>query len=417
MYYSYIIQSLYNKVAMWSIFMIDWQLTLIQYNRTDLHGSRPMVVVSCDKCQSTKSIRIRRKSDVMDGQIPWECTACVANRPDKVEKSRTGALKAWQNQEYAQKVCDNTKRNWSNVELAKRMNAFKHTDSFKEKMTEVNKAKILTEKGRKSISEHSKKRWLNKDYRSNVIEAISQYNLEKWKDKEYREHISSVMKSKWCDKEYRARLTKAVYASCNNKIIGLLQYWLGISDIPLVNFEFNEIQIKQCEAVDYKPLLEKYHCLSNAGRGGIAYGAYHGDIPIAVCVFSPLPRQNITVGDCSNPRELSRLCIHPGYQRKNFGSWFISRCIKMLPQQYDGILTYADTTFNHDGAVYKAANFKFDGEVRPDYWYAAEDGWVMHKKTLYNQARNLKLTERQFADAFGYLKIYGDKKLRFIYIR
>lgn len=52
-------------------------------------------------------------------------------------------------------------------------------------------------------------------------------------------------------------------------------------------------------------------------------------------------------------------------------------------------LSYADTTFNHIGTIYKACGFKQDRIVKPDYWYAKEDGWVMHKKTLYNQAKKI----------------------------
>jgi hypothetical protein len=147
-----------------------------------------------------------------------------------------------------------------------------------------------------------------------------------------------------------------------------------------------------------------------------SYGAYLGDELIAVCVFSPLVRHNLP-WDKESSRELSRLCIHPRYQKKNFASWFVSRCMKSLDPKYKTIISYCDTTFNHDGAIYKACNFRLDGEVKPDYWYVSDDGWTMHKKTLYNHAKKMSLTEREFAELHGYRKIYGDKKLRFVYER
>lgn len=203
---------------------------------------------------------------------------------------------------------------------------------------------------------------------------------------------------------------------CPNKIVELIKYWLGISKIQVVDFSFADVAIVSCEAKDYKPILSKYHYLPNAGRGGIAYGAYLGEKLIAVCVFSPLVRQNLPC-NTKTTRELSRLCIHPKYQKKNFASWFVSRCIKNLPQKYTKIISYCDTTFNHDGATYKACNFKLDGEVKPDYWYVSEDGWVMHKKTLYNHARSLGLKEKDFAKEHGYRKVHGEKKLRFVFER
>jgi len=203
---------------------------------------------------------------------------------------------------------------------------------------------------------------------------------------------------------------------CRDKIIELVKYWLGISEMELVDFAFENVEIRDCPAKDYRLLLSKYHYLPNAGRGGISFGAYLGDELVAVCVFSPLVRQNLP-WDKKTARELSRLCIHPRYQKKNFASWFVSRCIKALNPQYKTIISYCDTTFNHDGATYKACNFKLDGEVKPDYWYEGIDGWVTHKKTLYNMAVKMGMKEKEFAEKLGHKKVYGKKKLRFIYER
>ncbi|MBD3405047.1 MAG: hypothetical protein GF411_02790 [Candidatus Lokiarchaeota archaeon] len=205
----------------------------------------------------------------------------------------------------------------------------------------------------------------------------------------------------------------------HNKIVEVIKYWLGIHTTDMIDFKLGDVEIRECPAKDYKILLSKYHYLPNAGRGGISYGAYVDDILIATCIFSPLVRQNITIKDFSRDqiRELSRLCIHPQYQKKNFATWFISRCIKRLDRKFKCVISYCDTTFNHDGAVYKAANFIHDKDVAPDYWYAHESGWIMHKRTLYRHAKSLKLTEAEFADKHGYRKVYGKKKLRFVYER
>jgi hypothetical protein len=196
-----------------------------------------------------------------------------------------------------------------------------------------------------------------------------------------------------------------------------LRYWLDLKQPGVVNFDFDDVVIASCLAKDYRLLLSKYHYLPNAGRGGEALGAYFRNELIAVCIFSPLVRQNIKIKNLQNPRELSRLCIHPSYQKPNFASWFVSRCIKLLPIQYDGIISYCDTTYNHDGAVYKACNFILDAEVDPDYWYVNQEGWMMHKKTLYNHAVKNHSTEREWAEINGYQKVWGSKKLRFIFIR
>jgi GNAT superfamily N-acetyltransferase len=207
--------------------------------------------------------------------------------------------------------------------------------------------------------------------------------------------------------------------ACKDKVIELVKYWLGITKLELVDFNFKNVEVRGCPVSDYRLFLSKYHYLHYANRGGITYGAYLGDELVAVCSFSSLIRQNIRTGDYDPKecRELSRLCIHPRYQKKNFASWFVSRCLNQLDKKYKLIISYCDTTFNHNGAVYKACNFELDREVPSDYWYVDERGWVMHKKTLYGKAVQLKLKESEFAEKFGYKRVYGSKKLRFIYER
>jgi GNAT superfamily N-acetyltransferase len=201
-------------------------------------------------------------------------------------------------------------------------------------------------------------------------------------------------------------------------VSNLLKHWLNIEEYDRIDFEFKEVVIKECKAVDYKPLLQSYHYLSNAGRGGQAFGAFLNDRLIAVCIFSPLSRQNITIQGfgSSQVKELSRFCIHPSYQKKNLGSWMINKCIKMLSKNIKAVVSYADGSFNHDGVVYKAANFKFAGFTKGEYWYSTGEGWIMHKKTLYNKARNFKMTEADYAQQKGYYKVKGRPKSRYVYL-
>jgi GNAT superfamily N-acetyltransferase len=198
--------------------------------------------------------------------------------------------------------------------------------------------------------------------------------------------------------------------------VELLKYWLGITVLELIDFNFDDVQIKDCPPPDYRGLLSKYHYLPNAGRGGKAFGAYLNEELIAVCIFSPPIRQNVNLKGHTfqEVKELSRLCIHPRYQKHNFASWLISRCLKMLVG-VKMVISYCDETFNHNGAVYKASNFVLDGEVQPDYWYVSNDGWIMHKKTLWEHAQKASISEREYAESQGFRKVWGQKKLRFIY--
>lgn len=231
------------------------------------------------------------------------------------------------------------------------------------------------------------------------------------KDEQKQSYITNNFKG-----QYELKTIWEHEFKCKDKVHELLKYWLGITEYELATFSFADLSIRQIQVKEANTLLDKYHYLSGCGRGGIIYGAYQSDSLVAVCSFSTLIRQNLPY-DHKTSRELSRFCIHPKYQKKNFGSWFISKCIRLLPSEIDLIVSYCDTTFNHDGALYRASNFTRDGEVRPDYWYVSDKKWVMHKKTLYQHAKKMSMTEVDFAEKNGYIKVYGSTKIRYLFRR
>ena len=192
----------------------------------------------------------------------------------------------------------------------------------------------------------------------------------------------------------------------NNKVLSRLKSLLGINS-EAIDFSFSDVSVSKIDRS--KNFLDLYHYIG-PGRGGIKIGAFLSDELIAVAVFSHPVRQNLKF-DTSN-LELSRFCIHPNYHKKNFASWFISKCVKLLPKTV--LFSYADSTVGHSGTIYKAAGWSFDHEVKPDYWYISDDGFVMHKKTLYNRAINLKLKESEFASKFRYQKIVGGPKYCYV---
>lgn len=198
----------------------------------------------------------------------------------------------------------------------------------------------------------------------------------------------------------------------HDRVVSRLRALLGQTQ-QILNFKLEDVTIKKVDAT--KHFLDLYHYLG-PGRGGIKYGAFLGETLIAVAVFSKPIRQNIIHQFGDGALECSRFCIHPLYQKRNFASWFLSRCTK----QFSNIIiySYADRTVGHTGSIYKAAGWKHHHTVPPDYWYMDNDGYIMHKKTLYNRAQNLKMTENEFATTYNYQKIIGGpKECYFIQLR
>ena len=144
---------------------------------------------------------------------------------------------------------------------------------------------------------------------------------------------------------------------------------------------------------DAAELLLRYHYLKDLSKGfksGYNYGLYKNNefCPLniggiqGVCIFTGLPVPEVAQGAFGLERneqeglfELSRLCIHPDTQQKeyNITSWFVSRAIKQLRKdtKVRAIISYADSDF-HGGTIYRACNFRYCGltEARKDFYFA-----------------------------------------------
>jgi len=205
---------------------------------------------------------------------------------------------------------------------------------------------------------------------------------------------------------------------CINRISDLLQYWTNKGQT--IDFKFNDINAREIDYLSTKFFLEKFHYISKIGNNSIKLGFELNDKLIGVITYGHIVRNETATRLNLNSNqilELSRLCIHPAYQKKNFASWMISKSIGFVKTHPNIklLVSFADTTFNHSGTIYKASNWTLDGVVKPSYWYVDKDGYVMHKKTLWDHAMSLKLSEKVFAEKYGYTKINGKEKLRFIY--
>jgi transposase len=198
-----------------------------------------------------------------------------------------------------------------------------------------------------------------------------------------------------------------------NRVKHLIKYWLG-NEQDIVKYDFKEISISLIESGATKKFFGAYHYLSHCPRGGTAIVGSIKDELIIASLFSPIVRQNLPY-DKDSTNELSRFCIHPNYQKRNLGSWFLSKAFKLLPNNIRTIISYSDLTHNHEGSLYKASNFVVDHIVKPDYWYVKEDGWVLHKKTVYNKAKARGMKESEYANQENLQRIKGKEKICYRY--
>jgi len=383
--------------------------------------------------------------------------------------------KLWADPEYRERtskiLSENSKQSWQNPDYRERMIAIYNQPEYRERISQIMIGlwtdPEFKERMSKILSENSKRRWVDPEYREKmaIVRANTprtssiQLQLYKYLDdldiEYYKEGTETAIgyyafdclipkQGKMhkhllieCQGDYWHSLPKSIRNDkskftyidryfpeyeiiyiwehefhAKDRVLDRLKLKLGL-DLECVDFDFEDVILKEVSSGDVREFLDAYHYIGK-GRGGKCFGAYCRDELIGCIVFSSPLRQN-TAGQFGlvdgDVRELSRLCIHPSYHKKNFASWFISRTIKLIDCRL--VIAYADQTVGHDGTVYKASNFELHHTVPSDYWYVDSDGFVMHKKTLYQRARSLHMIESEFARTKGYVKRYGGEKLCF----
>jgi hypothetical protein len=144
--------------------------------------------------------------------------------------------------------------------------------------------------------------------------------------------------------------------------------------------DFKSLNISECSWESVKELFLNYHYLKTMPAGILAvYGLFdeYNFKCLGACVFTNgrIQYDKIYI-------EFARLWITDDLG-KNIESFFVSRCLKSLQKKYptyQGVVTWSDLNKGHDGTIYKALNFVYDGKSRPVNKYQGKN-----KKTIYQR--------------------------------
>lgn len=230
------------------------------------------------------------------------------------------------------------------------------------------------------------------------------------RDKEKKEHWLKNLSHKYDYEiiwEHQIQSVGSVYDILNN----LLQF-------DKINIDKSLLSFRKISFLDSDLFCKAYHYYGNTRKGDY-YGAFYGDILIAVSVYSSVTRKqsadrlNI---ETNKIRELSRFCINQSYRSHNLASFILSkfeRLFKKDNKEVCCLLSFADQTMGHVGTIYKATNWTIDGETKESYYYES-NGMKWHKKTIWQHAKNLNIKESELAEMFKLNKINTLKKIRYV---
>lgn len=129
-------------------------------------------------------------------------------------------------------------------------------------------------------------------------------------------------------------------------------------------------------------LVKTFHYAKGHSKQSVAlHGLFmacddYNALPFGVCWWMPPAAPSVAryaSEDFKNVLCLSRMVITPDAP-KNAASFLLSASIKMLPEKYHTLITYADEWRGHTGAIYKATNWTYDGLTEKKAVYVDSSG-------------------------------------------
>jgi len=128
----------------------------------------------------------------------------------------------------------------------------------------------------------------------------------------------------------------------------------------VIKDEYNVMSIKKELCKEW--LLHK-HYAKRVPSISYAFGLFDSKIMQGILTVGKPASNALCVGVCGKHNskyvyELNRLCVNDGL-KKNVLSYFVSQSLKMLENII--LVSYADTSQNHNGYIYQATNWIYTG--------------------------------------------------------
>lgn len=178
----------------------------------------------------------------------------------------------------------------------------------------------------------------------------------------------------------------------------------------------SDLEIRKINETEAKLFYSVFHYSGTIRKGAIVFGAFLQDVLVAAISYCyPLRRETSMRLELEMREivEISRLARRTTLTCTNLASFLISKSIKLLPTPVKCIISFSDSTYGHTGGVYKASGFVLDGTIDADYSYISLYGRY-HKKTIWDRAKKMKMTEQDYAQKHGLVRVMGLPKTRWV---
>ena len=173
-----------------------------------------------------------------------------------------------------------------------------------------------------------------------------------------------------------------------------------------------DYSVKRLMKQEYMEWILKKHYAKRRCSVSYAFGLIKDLQIFGVCTFGYPPNYMYNKGRCLfndlevTTLELNRLVTND--LDKNCLSYFVSQCLKLLPQPM-AVISYADPNVYHTGYIYQATNWYYTGTSTPKKRYHFEDGSTFDIRRGIHTKGNIVKVEKM-KPTFRYLYLLGNKK-------
>ena len=168
-------------------------------------------------------------------------------------------------------------------------------------------------------------------------------------------------------------------------------------------------KIKKWQTYDW--LLHK-HYAKRIPSISYAFGLFDmKNVNVGICTIGKPASPSLCIGICGETEsqyvyELNRLCVNDNLP-KNVLSYFVSRCLKMLPSLI--LVSYADKAMGHHGYIYQATNWIYTGDTKERTDIGSDDG--SHQRH-YSKDIDYKANRKYRSSKHRYVYFTGGKLQR-----
>jgi len=133
-------------------------------------------------------------------------------------------------------------------------------------------------------------------------------------------------------------------------------------------------------------IVDHHYARGAANTACESHGLFQSGVLVGAALWMPPTRvcaESVAGDDWKTCLSLSRLAVAPGIP-KNAASFLVGRSIRLIRsgRRWTHLVTFADQSQGHTGAIYRATNWRYEGVTKPSpRWVDANGRQVSRKAT------------------------------------